>query len=223
MVKLWHDCDVAQVSRLPRLTRLLLTYLLVKMSSNAVFFLLFSSFSDAPPAAESGSTNSEPGAGASSQGSSEGRIVPVRPKVSRRTTIPPKPNISLNLWSILSNCIGKELTKIPMPVSDKKDLILLYAGFVNDLYCLFSQVNFSEPLSMLQRLSENFEYSYVLDRAAACTDPVEQLAYVSAFVVSSYASTACRVNKPFNPLLNETYECDRTDDLGWRAVAEQVR
>lgn len=75
---------------------------------------------------------------------------------------------------------------------------------------------------MLQRLSENFEYSYVLDRAAACADPVEQLAYVSAFVVSSYASTALRVNKPFNPLLNETYECDRTDDLGWRSVAEQV-
>lgn len=75
---------------------------------------------------------------------------------------------------------------------------------------------------MLQRLSENFEYSYVLDRAAQCTDPVEQLAYVSAFVVSSYASTALRVAKPFNPLLNETYECDRTDDLGWRSVAEQV-
>ncbi|VDK39067.1 unnamed protein product [Taenia asiatica] len=126
------------------------------------------------------------------------RIIPVRKPVQRRTTIPPKPNISLNLWSILSNCIGKELTKIPMPV------------------------NFSEPLSMLQRLSENFEYSYVLDRAAACADPVEQLAYVSAFVVSSYASTALRVNKPFNPLLNETYECDRTDDLGWRSVAEQI-
>nr|CDS32970.2 oxysterol binding protein 1 [Hymenolepis microstoma] len=128
----------------------------------------------------------------------EKRLIPIRKPVVRRTSIPPKPNISLNLWSFLSNCIGKELTKIPMPV------------------------NFSEPLSMLQRLSENFEYSYVLDRAAACTNPVEQLAYVSAFVVSSYASTALRVAKPFNPLLNETYECDRTDDLGWRSVAEQV-
>ncbi|VDO12517.1 unnamed protein product [Rodentolepis nana] len=128
----------------------------------------------------------------------EKRLIPIRKPVVRRTSIPPKPNISLNLWSFLSNCIGKELTKIPMPV------------------------NFSEPLSMLQRLSENFEYSYVLDRAAACTNPVDQLAYVSAFVVSSYASTALRVAKPFNPLLNETYECDRTDDLGWRSVAEQV-
>ncbi|KAM3179099.1 hypothetical protein ACTXT7_001237 [Hymenolepis weldensis] len=133
-----------------------------------------------------------------SRSAPEKRIIPVRKPVQRRTSIPPKPNISLNLWSFLSNCIGKELTKIPMPV------------------------NFSEPLSMLQRLSENFEYSYVLDRAAACTNPLEQLAHVSAFVVSSYASTALRVAKPFNPLLNETYECDRTDDLGWRSVAEQA-
>lgn len=35
----------------------------------------------------------------------------------RRTKIPPKPNYSLNLWGIMKNCIGKELSKIPMPVS----------------------------------------------------------------------------------------------------------
>ncbi|CAH8526345.1 unnamed protein product [Dicrocoelium dendriticum] len=125
--------------------------------------------------------------------------VPVRKNVfKRRTTIPPRPNYSLNLWSIMKNCIGKELTKIPMPV------------------------NFSEPLSMLQRLTEDFEYSICLDRAALCQDSLEQMAYVAAFTVSSYATTAVRVNKPFNPLLGETYECDRTDDLGWRSIAEQV-
>ncbi|VDN29709.1 unnamed protein product, partial [Dibothriocephalus latus] len=69
-----------------------------------------------------------------------GKIIPARKPIKRRTTIPPKPNISLNLWSILKNCIGKELTKIAMPV------------------------NFSEPLSMLQRLTENFEYYDCLDR-----------------------------------------------------------
>jgi hypothetical protein len=31
--------------------------------------------------------------------------------------VPDKPNYPLNLWSIMKNCIGKELTKIPMPVS----------------------------------------------------------------------------------------------------------
>ncbi|KFQ53386.1 Oxysterol-binding protein 1, partial [Nestor notabilis] len=37
------------------------------------------------------------------------------PKKRRRSRIPDKPNYSLNLWSIMKNCIGKELSKIPMP------------------------------------------------------------------------------------------------------------
>ena len=48
------------------------------------------------------------------------------------------------------------------------------------------------------------------------------MAYVAAFTISSYSTTERRTNKPFNPLLGETYECDRTDDLGWRAISEQV-
>ncbi|XP_036150548.1 oxysterol-binding protein 1 [Monomorium pharaonis] len=119
-------------------------------------------------------------------------------KRKRRTRVPDKPNYPLNLWSIMKNCIGKDLSKIPMPV------------------------NFSEPLSMLQRLTEDYEYADILDRAAECTDSYEQMAYVAAFTVSSYASTSARTGKPFNPLLGETYECDRTDDLGWRAISEQV-
>lgn len=87
----------------------------------------------------------------------------------------------------------------------------------------FLQVNFSEPLSMLQRLAEDFEYSHILDRAALCTDSTEQMCFVAAFTVSSYATTRERTGKPFNPLLGETFECDRMDDLGWRAIAEQVR
>ncbi|XP_059487348.1 oxysterol-binding protein 1-like isoform X2 [Neocloeon triangulifer] len=120
------------------------------------------------------------------------------PKRIRRTRVPEKPNYPLNLWSIMKNCIGKELTKIPMPV------------------------NFSEPLSMLQRLAEDYEYADILHKAAKCSDSCEQLAMVAAFTVSSYATTSCRTGKPFNPLLGETYECDRTADLGWRTVCEQV-
>lgn len=75
---------------------------------------------------------------------------------------------------------------------------------------------------MLQRLAEDFEYSSILDKAALCQNPTEQIAYVAAFTVSSYAATAYRINKPFNPLLGETFELDRTDDLGWRLFAEQV-
>lgn len=40
---------------------------------------------------------------------------------NRRLMVPEKPNYSLNLWSIMKNCIGKELTKIPMPV--KRNLL----------------------------------------------------------------------------------------------------
>ncbi|XP_075983894.1 oxysterol binding protein [Anticarsia gemmatalis] len=116
----------------------------------------------------------------------------------RRTRVPDKPNYPLSLWSIMKNCIGKELSKIPIPV------------------------NFSEPLSMLQRLTEDYEYSNILDQAAKFSDPAQQLAYVAAFTVSSYATTACRTNKPFNPLLGETFECDRMSDLGWRSISEQV-
>lgn len=75
---------------------------------------------------------------------------------------------------------------------------------------------------MLQRLTEDYEYSYLLDRAAQCDDPCEQMCYVAAFTASSYATTSVRSGKPFNPLLGETYECDRTDDYGWKAVSEQV-
>ena len=45
---------------------------------------------------------------------------------------------------------------------------------------------------------------------------------IAAFSVSPYASTYYRVGqKPFNPLLGETYECIR-EDRGWRFIAEQV-
>ncbi|KFD65521.1 hypothetical protein M514_01429 [Trichuris suis] len=127
-------------------------------------------------------------------------VPPRRPVTARkrRSSIPPRPNVSLNLWSIMKNCIGKELSKIPMPV------------------------NFNEPLSMLQRLTEDLEYSQIVDRAAQCADVCEQMCYVAAFTVSSYATTVARTGKPFNPLLGETYECDRMDDMGWRSISEQV-
>uniref|UniRef100_A0A8C1WEG1 Oxysterol-binding protein n=1 Tax=Cyprinus carpio TaxID=7962 RepID=A0A8C1WEG1_CYPCA len=122
-------------------------------------------------------------------------VVPVR---KRRSRIPDKPNYSLNLWSIMKNCIGKELSKIPMPV------------------------NFNEPLSMLQRLSEDLEYYELLDRAAKCQSSLEQMCYVAAFTVSSYSTTVHRTGKPFNPLLGETFELDRVQESGYRSLCEQV-
>ncbi|XP_074602922.1 oxysterol binding protein [Brevipalpus obovatus] len=116
----------------------------------------------------------------------------------RRTAILDKLNQGTNLWAFLKNCVGKELTKIPMPV------------------------NFNEPLSMLQRMTEDFEYAHLLHKAAKIDNSCDQLVLVAGFAVSSYSTTGKRTCKPFNPLLCETYECDRTSDLGWKCISEQV-
>ncbi|KFO23654.1 Oxysterol-binding protein 2 [Fukomys damarensis] len=119
-------------------------------------------------------------------------------RVKRRVRIPDKPNYSLNLWSIMKNCIGRELSRIPMPV------------------------NFNEPLSMLQRLTEDLEYHHLLDKAVHCPSSVEQMCLVAAFSVSSYSTTVHRIAKPFNPMLGETFELDRLEDMGVRSLCEQV-
>merc|ERR1712131_264921 len=75
---------------------------------------------------------------------------------------------------------------------------------------------------MLQRITEDFEYYKILDKAAAAQTTEEQVALVAAFSVSSYASTLIRTTKPFNPLLGETYELDRVDEMGLRLIVEQV-
>lgn len=84
------------------------------------------------------------------------------------------------------------------------------------------QVNFNEPLSMLQRLTEDLEYHHLLDKAVHCTSSVEQMCLVAAFSVSSYSTTVHRIAKPFNPMLGETFELDRLDDMGLRSLCEQV-
>ena len=93
--------------------------------------------------------------------------------------------------------IGKDMTKMTLPVS------------------------FNEPTSLLQRVTEDMEYTDLLDTAADRTDPTERLVYVAAFAASEYASTIGRVAKPFNPLLGETYEYVRPDK-GYRFFIEQV-
>lgn len=104
----------------------------------------------------------------------------------------------VNLWSILSANIGKDLSKVAMPV----------------------QLN--EPVNTLQRLCEEMEYCHLLDTAAHTQDPHMRMVYVAAFAVSMYACTYTRAGKkPFNPVLGETYECERPDK-GFRFISEQV-
>jgi len=77
-------------------------------------------------------------------------------------------------------------------------------------------------IDKLFRATEDFEYSELLDQAAKCKDIAEQMALVAAFTVSAYSTTSERVAKPFNPMLGETYECDRMTEKGWRYISEQV-
>ncbi|KAK3074218.1 hypothetical protein LTR53_003505 [Teratosphaeriaceae sp. CCFEE 6253] len=106
-----------------------------------------------------------------------------------------RPKVSL--WGILKSMIGKDMTKMTLPVS------------------------FNEPTSLLYRVVEDMEYTDLLNVAAERTDSTERLVYVAGFAASEYASTIGRVAKPFNPLLGETYEYVRPD-LGYRFFIEQV-
>ncbi|XP_044306634.1 oxysterol-binding protein-related protein 3 isoform X2 [Varanus komodoensis] len=118
----------------------------------------------------------------------------------RRTCLPaPCPNTSnISLWNILRNNIGKDLSKVAMPVE------------------------LNEPLNTLQRLCEELEYSDLLDKAAHTPSLFERMVYVAAFAVSAYASSYYRAgSKPFNPVLGETYECIR-EDKGFQFFSEQV-
>lgn len=124
------------------------------------------------------------------------------PKVARRKSLPePKEKEkSVSLWSMIKDNIGKDLTKVCLPVY------------------------FNEPISSLQRCFEDVEYSYLLDRAAEYGkrgNSLMRLLCVGAFAVSGYSSTEGRTCKPFNPLLGETYEADYPDK-GLRFFSEKV-
>lgn len=60
-----------------------------------------------------------------------------------------------SLWSVLKNCVGKELSKITMPVV------------------------FNEPLSFLQRMLEYLEYAHLLRMASEQSDPVARMEYIA--------------------------------------------
>ncbi|NWU14151.1 OSBL7 protein, partial [Cephalopterus ornatus] len=120
------------------------------------------------------------------------------PQRRSRLPAPPAPSGDVSLWGLLRSSVGKDLSRVALPV----------------------QLN--EPLNTLQRLCEELEYSALLDRASRARDPRQRLVYVAAFAVSAYASTYYRAgSKPFNPVLGETYECVRPD-RGFRFISEQV-
>ncbi|KAH6586997.1 hypothetical protein BASA50_000046 [Batrachochytrium salamandrivorans] len=153
---------------------------------------------------------------------------------------PTTPKPALAVWSFLKSAIGKDLSKVTLPVF------------------------FNEPLSMLQRMCEDVEYIELLSLASRVgshhylekphmdqmkladqadpaadaasflgidIDQIERLQgddaglmrlmLVAAYGMSNYSSTVGRTNKPFNPMLGETYELVRLDKR-LRYLSEQV-
>ncbi|KAB2083612.1 hypothetical protein ES319_A05G280300v1 [Gossypium barbadense] len=124
------------------------------------------------------------------------------PSIKRRKKLPDpvEREKSVSLWSMIKENIGKDLTKVCLPVY------------------------FNEPLSSLQKCFEDLEYSYLLDRAyewGKRGNNLMRILNVAAFAVSGYSSTEARICKPFNPLLGETYEAD-FPDKGVRFFSEKV-
>ncbi|CAJ1075635.1 oxysterol-binding protein-related protein 7-like isoform X2 [Xyrichtys novacula] len=128
------------------------------------------------------------------------RPSPVPRNTGRRTALPASctDNSHIGIMTILYNNIGKDLSRVSMPVA------------------------LNEPVSLLQRLSEELEYTDLLDIANHIDDPFERMVYVAAFSISGYAWASWRYRyKPFNPVLGETFESHR-EDRGFHYTSEQV-
>lgn len=121
--------------------------------------------------------------------------------VQRRNTVPPPSVSPPSLIGFLRKNVGKDLSTISMPVSA------------------------NEPVSLLQRASEQLEYSVLLDKVVTLgNSSINRLLYIAAFAISSLSSLRVKersIRKPFNPMLGETFELIR-EDRGFRFIGEKV-
>lgn len=106
-----------------------------------------------------------------------------------------EPGLKVSIWKVIKDNIGKELSKISVPVY------------------------FNEPLSFLQRYAEELTYSHLLEQAAKLPDHAKRIAFVAAFATSPYSTSINRTMKPFNPMLGETFEVQKGK---LRFISEQV-
>ncbi len=91
--------------------------------------------------------------------------------------------ITVSIASLFRKSIGKDSSTLSMPI------------------CL------NEPVNILQRICQEFEYAELLNIACHLEDSLHRLIFIAAFACSSYSYTLYRAErKPFNPLLGETFE-----------------
>lgn len=105
------------------------------------------------------------------------------------------PNQKVNTLKIIKDSIGKDISKIAVPV------------YLN------------EPISFLQRFSEDLAYSEIIHNAIPHKDSALRMAHICCFMVSTYCTSIHRNMKPFNPLLGETFSLETS---GFRLLGEQV-
>jgi hypothetical protein len=66
-------------------------------------------------------------------------------------------------------------------------------------------IYFNEPLSVLQRIAAMFEYTDLLVQAYNADESSKRISLIACFVVTQFCYLDLAFNKPFNPLLGETY------------------
>jgi hypothetical protein len=126
------------------------------------------------------------------------RTYPIRPDQEiprQQLPVLVEPTGQSKVWAFLKESIGKDLSKITMPVI------------------------FNEPLTMLQKCAENLEYHDLLRKANKCEDQYLRVGYVIASSYMLSANVVNRIHKVFNPMLGETFDYFEGD---LHMVIEQV-
>lgn len=109
---------------------------------------------------------------------------PVTETAPNRSQLPAlrDPAKKVNVWSILKENIGKDLSKMSMPVYAK------------------------EPITLLQKMAEFLEYRYLIKQANQTDDSQLRIAYITCFFILWISQNKQRLAASFNSLLGETYE-----------------
>ena len=104
-------------------------------------------------------------------------------------------NVGFSLWSVFKDLLGKDITRISMPV------------------------NINEPMSQLQKIAEFCMFNHFLEQASKEPNSLKRLGLVACY--SSLRAILCvnRVRKPFNALLGGIFELVTPS---YRMLAEQV-
>jgi len=87
------------------------------------------------------------------------------------------------LWQVIKDLVGKDISKISLPV------------FIN------------EPLTALQKGAEMMCFcDEMFQKAIVETDPCKRMVNMATYNAATYFLIKGRTAKPFNPLLGETFE-----------------